>query len=165
MRCDRCGGPTRFFQTSRFNLEDLCPACLSDEKAAPGYELAFKTEAAMVRLGQLNFPGIGLSTNDRQFLRNCLDFRRSFVAAGYVIGSPVHLVREVERYPHGVWARGTRGQLTTVRPDLLAVRLEIRYEALLEWGNELHWYPMHGNEHAGLTDFFQDVEPVKAEVL
>lgn len=165
MKCDRCGEPMRFFQTSRFNLEDVCPACMSDEKAAPGYQKAFETEAAMVRLGEYNFPGIGLSAEDQVFLKNCLIFRQALAVAGYVVGGPVRLIREVERFPHGLWEPGTLGTLATVRPDLLAVRLEVRYEALTEWHNELHWYPPHGDEHAGLTDFYQDVEPVKAEVL
>ena len=57
--CDRCGGPLTIRRMSRFNTEVLCPRCIEEERQHPDYQLAADIEAAAVRAGDLNFPGIG----------------------------------------------------------------------------------------------------------
>ena len=147
---------------SRFNEEELCLQCLSDEKTAPGYEKALDAEVAATRLGRLNFPGVGLSAQDREYLQKVLKFRRAF---RYNVGTPVVLAMDVEQYPLGVFPKGTTGRIVTVRPDVVAMKLDKFYPALQEWRNELQWYPQHMEDEAELQAFFEEVVPVPTEVL
>jgi hypothetical protein len=68
--CDRCGADLS--QTgstmSTFNTETICVACKRDEKDAPGYRNADCAERDAVMGGFRNFPGVGLSVEDRTFL-------------------------------------------------------------------------------------------------
>jgi len=53
---------------SKFNNDWLCSECKEDERAAPGYAAADAAEVAAVLAGVRNFPGVGLSPADRDFL-------------------------------------------------------------------------------------------------
>jgi hypothetical protein len=53
---------------SKFNVDTLCERCADDECLAPGYASAIQAEMAAVSQGDFNFPGIGLSSEDRAFL-------------------------------------------------------------------------------------------------
>jgi hypothetical protein len=44
---------------SRFNTDEICMECEEKEKKHPDYPRAVKAEAAAVRAGNYNFPGIG----------------------------------------------------------------------------------------------------------
>jgi hypothetical protein len=55
---------------SKFNVDALCLRCADDERLAPGYADACKAEMAAVRQGDLYFPGMGLSSEDSDFLAN-----------------------------------------------------------------------------------------------
>jgi hypothetical protein len=46
----------------------ICMPRLEDERQAPGYARADVAELAAVRNRNYNFPGVGLSATDRQFL-------------------------------------------------------------------------------------------------
>jgi hypothetical protein len=68
MNCARCGRALRVWSMSRFNTDPLCMQCVEDEQLAPGYAEAAAAEAAHVRAGDLNFPGVGLSPADAAFV-------------------------------------------------------------------------------------------------
>lgn len=68
MNCARCGCELRVWSMSRFNTDALCVPCVEDEQLAPGYANAAAVEAAHVRAGDVNFPGVGLSAEDEAFL-------------------------------------------------------------------------------------------------
>ena len=53
---------------SIFNTDTICLPCADDEQEAPGYEAAQQAEDTAVREGNHNFPGVGLSKADRDFL-------------------------------------------------------------------------------------------------
>jgi hypothetical protein len=146
---------------SRFNTDTLCLQCHSDEKTAPGYQKAHDAEVAATRLGRLNFPGIGLGEEDSRYLRMVLEFRRAF---RFRVGTPVVLAEDFERYPLGAFPKGSTGKIVTVRPDLIAVKLDVFHPALQEWRNELQWYPNNEDEDH-INSFFQYVVPVPSEVL
>ena len=76
-RCARCGvEPLRSSMVSKFNTDTLCLACKADEKLAPGYRHADATEVEAVRHGDYNFPGVGLSAEDRTFLAARRELRK-----------------------------------------------------------------------------------------
>ena len=57
--CDRC----KKLETSRmsiFNTQMLCTPCLETEKSHPIYSIAREIESIHVRLGNLNYEGLGL---------------------------------------------------------------------------------------------------------
>ncbi len=66
--CDRCRAKLDVSIMSKFNEDTLCECCADDERLAPGYAAAREAEIASVRQGDFNFPGIGLSAEDRAFL-------------------------------------------------------------------------------------------------
>jgi hypothetical protein len=68
--CDRCQAKLDVSVMSKFNVDTLCDRCAEDERLAPGYADASKAEMDAVRQGDLNFPGVGLSSEDRAFLAN-----------------------------------------------------------------------------------------------
>ena len=68
--CDRCNAKLDVSIMSKFNVDTLCERCADDERLAPGYAEAVKAEMASVRQGDLNFPGVGLSSEDHAFLAN-----------------------------------------------------------------------------------------------
>ncbi len=57
--CQRCGASGVPLIMSRFNTDMICLACQDREKAHPAYPAAAQAEAAAVRRGERNFPGIG----------------------------------------------------------------------------------------------------------
>lgn len=67
-KCPRCGGSMAAYSMSRFNNEMICSECIDDERQAPGYAAAAEAEIAAVKRGDYNFPGVGLSAADREFL-------------------------------------------------------------------------------------------------
>jgi rRNA maturation protein Nop10 len=57
--CPRCGESTNNQTTmSVFNTDTICIPCKDKEKEDPDYQLAVDTEAAEVRKGNYNYPGI-----------------------------------------------------------------------------------------------------------
>ena len=57
--CPRCGESTNNQTTmSVFNTDTICIPCKNKEKEDPDYQLAVDTEAAEVRKGNYNYPGI-----------------------------------------------------------------------------------------------------------
>lgn len=68
-KCDRCGADLKLGSTmSKFNTDQLCMACKADERLAPNYALADAAELAQVRAGNYNYGGVGLASEDVQFL-------------------------------------------------------------------------------------------------
>jgi hypothetical protein len=53
---------------SKFNTETICLPCKEDEQLAPGYAEADRVETEPCQRGKYNFPGVGLSRADREFL-------------------------------------------------------------------------------------------------
>ena len=76
--CQRCHRPLKVSIMSKFNTDTICLTCCDDEQRAPGYKAASAAEGAAVRSGDYNFPGVGLSPEDRAFLA---DLRKSRGAA------------------------------------------------------------------------------------
>lgn len=67
--CERCGkDPVGVSTMSMFNRDTICIQCKDDERLAPGYEAANRTEAEQCRLGNYNYSGVGLSAADAAFL-------------------------------------------------------------------------------------------------
>jgi hydrogenase maturation factor HypF (carbamoyltransferase family) len=60
MNCERCGTHTNITQMSFFNTQTCCPDCITRERAHPEYGRARAEEERALRLGDMNFPGIGL---------------------------------------------------------------------------------------------------------
>lgn len=75
--CDRCKAPLGASIMSKFDQAILCLACKADERLAPGYLLADEAEVAAVRRQEYNFPGVGLTAQDREFLAARLALRRA----------------------------------------------------------------------------------------
>lgn len=74
-KCDRCGAKLDVSIMSKFNVDTLCERCADDERLAPGYSVASQAEMAAVGQGDLNFPGVGLSGEDKAFLARRLTAR------------------------------------------------------------------------------------------
>ena len=66
--CDRCGRTDQATIMSLFNCDVICLDCKADEKLAPGYAGAADEERRAVMAGVRNYPGVGLSADDRAFL-------------------------------------------------------------------------------------------------
>lgn len=58
-KCPRCGNELHTYTLSRFNMEEICLDCAKREQGHPKYAKAYEAEAAAVRSGDYNFPGIG----------------------------------------------------------------------------------------------------------
>jgi hypothetical protein len=75
--CDRCHSPIKVSIMSKLNTDILCMACKKDERALPTYQAGADAETKAVRCGDYNFPGVGLTPGDQEFLakrraaRNC----------------------------------------------------------------------------------------------
>ena len=67
-KCERCGVKLDVSIMSKFNTDTLCERCADDERLAPGYASACAAEMAAVKQRNLNYDGIGLSAEDREFL-------------------------------------------------------------------------------------------------
>jgi hypothetical protein len=57
--CDRCNVETNSMIGSMFNLEMICGDCKNKEMKHDMYDFARKVEADQVKLGNLNYEGIG----------------------------------------------------------------------------------------------------------
>jgi hypothetical protein len=57
--CQRCYARTLATTMSTFNTQIICLDCERKERAHPAYGEAVKAEAAAVKRGDRNFPGIG----------------------------------------------------------------------------------------------------------
>ena len=75
--CDHCNGPLAWSMMSKGNRDILCTPCQNDECEAPGYAAAAAAEVAAVRAGDDNFPGTGLSPQDRAYLAAWRTARKS----------------------------------------------------------------------------------------
>ncbi len=58
--CQRCGKNTNTTICSMFNTEMICMECKKKEELHPMYELARRVEHEFIKLGNYNYPGIGL---------------------------------------------------------------------------------------------------------
>ena len=61
--CERCRRSTNIFKMSFFNTDMLCMECLKKEESHPMYEAARKEELRQMKMGNCNFPGIGLPSD------------------------------------------------------------------------------------------------------
>jgi recombinational DNA repair protein (RecF pathway) len=59
-KCQRCGTPTYVSMMSWFNTEQICMTCVMKERQHPAYKKARQVCDVAYRMGQRNFPGIGL---------------------------------------------------------------------------------------------------------
>ena len=66
--CSRCGVELKVWTMSKFNTDIICMSCKEDERQAPGYKAADEAELQAVKNGVRNFPGVGLSDEDKKFL-------------------------------------------------------------------------------------------------
>ena len=57
--CQRCGHRCATTIMSMFNTEVICLPCKDAERQDPRYHQAAEAEAAAIRHGNYNFPGIG----------------------------------------------------------------------------------------------------------
>lgn len=58
--CERCGTPLNGVRTmSRFNTQTICMKCSEKEKNHSRYDEAVKADLEEIKLGNLNFEGIG----------------------------------------------------------------------------------------------------------
>lgn len=64
-RCPRCGGDLHCHSVSYFNTDDICCDCKTEERQLPGFAAALAAEEATIADGNLNFPGVGLTSSDR----------------------------------------------------------------------------------------------------
>ncbi len=64
-RCERCQTETTCSIGSMFNTQQICIPCKQREEKHPLYAKARDTEAAAVKSGNCNFPGIGLPADLR----------------------------------------------------------------------------------------------------
>lgn len=74
--CDRCRATGRPMIMSKFNTDWICTDCKQDEKLAPGYAVADGAEFQACKRGERNFPGVGLSADDRAFLAARVEQRK-----------------------------------------------------------------------------------------
>ena len=60
MDCERCFNSVNGIHTvSMFNTDTICMSCKRRERQHPDYEAARKAESDAVKMGDMNFPGIG----------------------------------------------------------------------------------------------------------
>lgn len=59
--CARCPADLRKTSSimSKFNTDQICPACKTRERAHPDYAAADAAEISAVRAGEMNYPGTG----------------------------------------------------------------------------------------------------------
>ena len=61
--CDRCGGSLAGGRImSMYNEDCLCMDCKTAEKNRPDYKAAVAADVAAIKVGNYNFPGIGLES-------------------------------------------------------------------------------------------------------
>jgi hypothetical protein len=60
-------------------------------------------------------------------------------------GTRARLKCEVWRYPHFKAAEGLTGTVTACEPEMIALRMDEPLAGAEEWNNEIHWYPMNGD--------------------
>ena len=75
--CDQCHAPITVSIMSKLNTDILCMDCKDDEKALPSYQAGATAESDAVCRGHYNFPGVGLTQDDRKFLIERCTVRRS----------------------------------------------------------------------------------------
>lgn len=76
-RCIRCGAENVQHTMSKFNTDEICMQCKSDERSAPNYKRACEVERAACLRDDYNFQGIGLSLDDQAFLERRRNERTS----------------------------------------------------------------------------------------
>ena len=74
-KCERCGDASGVVTMSRFNTDVICLPCKEDEEGAPGYMTAMAAEDTAILAGNYNFPGVGLSEADQEYLNQRLKER------------------------------------------------------------------------------------------
>jgi hypothetical protein len=75
-RCPRCGGSMGCSSGSYFDMQMICCTCKTEERQFPNYTLALETESAQVLAGNLNYPGIGLSSADYEVMAQLIAARK-----------------------------------------------------------------------------------------
>jgi len=78
-RCPRCGGDLHCHSVSYFNTEDICCDCKTEERQLPGFAAAQAAEEAAVAGGNLNFPGVGLTSSDRKVMAQLIAARHDTI--------------------------------------------------------------------------------------
>ena len=59
LTCERCGGEARFTLTSRFDTNEVCPACEREESEHRDYREASAAQDGAYRGGNFRFTGVG----------------------------------------------------------------------------------------------------------
>lgn len=67
IKCERCNNIMTKSTWSMFNQEHICMDCKETERAHPKYNEAVETERAEVIKGNLNYEGIGLPEDYKEF--------------------------------------------------------------------------------------------------
>lgn len=62
------------------------------------------------------------------------------------IGTRVRLTHDIDRYPHFIADRGAEGTVSEWTNDLVAVRMDATVIGAEDWENEVHWYPVNGDD-------------------
>jgi len=78
-RCPRCCGDLHCHSVSYFNTEAICCDCKTEERQLPGFAAALAAEEAAVAGGNLNFPGIGLTSSDRDVMAQLIAARHGTI--------------------------------------------------------------------------------------
>jgi hypothetical protein len=63
-----------------------------------------------------------------------------------IVGERLVLIRDVDRYPHFVAARGSRGTIAEVSPEAVSLRLDEQLPGAEEWDNEIVWSADFGQD-------------------
>lgn len=67
MKCERCNKKANAWRFSWFNLDRLCSECYELESKHPDYQRARDMEHLEVVAGNLNYKGIGLPENYKEW--------------------------------------------------------------------------------------------------
>lgn len=73
-----------------------------------------------------------------------------------IAGQRIRLIRDVERFPEGIYPKGTTGTFVGHRMGVSAMRLDGHHDELRSWDNCILW-----NEDSDYSRFIEDdVEPL-----
>lgn len=75
-----------------------------------------------------------------------MDLSSLYVRTKLAPGAEVVLLRDVERYPHFIAERGSRGIVVDAEERNVAVRMRERIPGAEEWDNEVQWFDGCGRE-------------------
>ena len=78
-QCPRCGGDLHCHSVSYFNTEVICCDCKTEERQLPGFAAAQAAEEAAVAGGNPHFPGVGLTSTDREVMAQLIAARHGTI--------------------------------------------------------------------------------------